>query len=69
MLIAGSRHLRVVLDEYVAHYNRHRPHPARYLRPPDGGQGITAAVTDLATARMRRHEILGGLIHEYERTA
>jgi hypothetical protein len=26
MLIAGLRHLRTVLDEYVAHYNRHRPH-------------------------------------------
>jgi putative transposase len=24
MLIAGLRHLRSVLDEYVAHYNRHR---------------------------------------------
>ena len=28
MLIAGPRHLRAVLDEYVAHYNRHRPHRA-----------------------------------------
>jgi hypothetical protein len=36
MLIAGPRHLRTVLDEYVAHYNRHRPHRARSLRPPDG---------------------------------
>jgi putative transposase len=26
MLIAGPRHLRAVLDEYAAHYNRHRPH-------------------------------------------
>ena len=35
LLIAGSRHLRAVLDEYAAHYNRHRPHRARNLRPPD----------------------------------
>jgi len=28
MLIAGPRHLRVVLDEYAAHDNRHRPHRA-----------------------------------------
>ena len=35
MLIAGPRHLRAVLDEYAAHYNRHRPHRARSLRPPD----------------------------------
>jgi putative transposase len=27
MLIAGQRHLRAVLDEYVAHYNRHRTEP------------------------------------------
>jgi putative transposase len=25
MLVAGPRHLRAVLDEYAAHYNRHRP--------------------------------------------
>ena len=50
MLIAGPRHLRAILDEYVAHYNRHRPHRARNLRPPDGGDDITAPVSDLATA-------------------
>ena len=69
MLIAGLRHLRSVLDEYVAHYNRHRPHRARNLRPPDCGDSITASVADLATARIRRREVLGGLIHEYEQAA
>lgn len=68
MLIAGPRHLRVVLDEYAAHYNGHRPHRARSLRPPDG-DGITAPVTDLAMARIQRHGVLGGLIHEYRRAA
>ena len=69
MLIAGPRHLRSVLDEYIAHYNRHRPHRARSLRPPDRGDSITASVADLATARIRRREVLGGLIHEYEQAA
>jgi putative transposase len=69
MLIAGQRHLRAVLDEYVAHYNQHRPHRARNLRPPDSNDITTAPVTDLATARIRRRKILGGLIHEYERAA
>ena len=69
MLIAGPRHLRAVLDEYVAHYNQHRPHRARNLRPPDSGEITTAPVTDLATAQIRRHKVLGGLIHEYERAA
>src|SRR5215469_11967213 len=48
MLITGPRHLRAVLDEYVTHYNQRRPHRARSLRPPDGGDIITAPVTDLA---------------------
>jgi transposase InsO family protein len=66
MLVAGPRHLRAVLDEYVAHYNQHRPHRAMDLRPPDGGD---TPVADLATVRIRRHKVLGGLIHEYERAA
>jgi putative transposase len=69
-----ARHLRAVLDEYAAHYSRHRPHRVRNLRPPDGdgdgdGDGSTVLVTDLATARIRRREVLGGLIHEYQRAA
>jgi len=69
MLIAGPGHLRRVLDEYVAHYNRHRPHRARTLLPPDCDEITMAPVTDLLTARIRRHNVLGGLIHEYERAA
>jgi transposase InsO family protein len=69
MLIAGPRHLRAVLEEYVAHYNQHRPHRARNLRPPDRDGSTTVPVTDLATARIRRHKVLGGLIHQYEQAA
>jgi putative transposase len=69
MLIAGPRHLRADLEQYVAHYNRHRPHRARNLRPPDADDTATVPVTDLAAARVRRRNILGGLIHEYERVA
>ena len=69
MLIAGPRHLRAVLDEYAAHYNQHRPHRARNRRPRDSDDITTAPVTDLTTARIRRHKVLGGLIHEYERAA
>jgi transposase InsO family protein len=67
VLIAGPRHLRAVLEEYAAHYNRHRPHRARNLRPPDCDD-ITMT-TDLAAAKIRRRRVLGGLIHEYERAA
>jgi putative transposase len=68
ILIAGPRHLRAILDEYVAHYNQHRPHRARNLRPPDC-DATTAAIIDLTTARVRRRRVLGGLISECERAA
>ena len=51
MLIAGQRHLRAVLEEYAAHYNRHR-HRARKLRPPDCDDIAMATTTGLATARI-----------------
>ena len=69
MLIAGPRQLRAVLGEYVAHYNRHRPHRARNLRPPDAADGSAAPATDLAAGRIRCRDILGGLIHQYGRAA
>jgi putative transposase len=50
-------------------YNQHRPHRARNLEPPDHGDSITGPVTGLATAQIRRHKVLGGLIYEYERAA
>jgi len=69
MLIAGPRHLHAILDEYAAHYNQHRPHRARNLRPPDSDDTTTVATTDLAMARIRRRRVLGGLINEYQRAA
>ena len=66
MLITGPRHPHAVLGEYVTHYNQHRPHRARNLRPPDQDDNVTTPATD-QTARIRRRNVLGGLIHEYER--
>jgi putative transposase len=68
MLISGPRYLRVVLDEYVAHYNRHRPHRTRNLRPPDS-YDVTALISDRRTAEIQRRKVLGGLINEYQRAA
>jgi transposase InsO family protein len=69
ILIVGERHLSAVLDRYAAHYNHHRPHRARDLRPPDGGENVPAAITGSAIADIRRRKVLGGLISEYERAA
>jgi putative transposase len=57
--------VRVVLTEYVQHYNGRRPHRARELRPPRP----THPVADLSYERIKCRPILGGLINEYERAA
>jgi putative transposase len=65
MLIFSQWHLRVVLAEYVRHYNGRRPHRARDLRPPRP----THPMADLSHERITRRPIMGGLINEYERVA
>jgi putative transposase len=62
ILILGRRHLEHVLRIYRQHYNAHRPHRALRLMPPDGRDPTPPE----ATARLRRRDLLGGLIHEYE---
>jgi transposase InsO family protein len=64
MLIFGERHLRVVMTEYEAHYNRRRPHRSRELRPPRPDHPIA----DLSRERIKRRPVLGGLLNEYERS-
>jgi len=62
ILILGRRHLEHVLRVYRCHYNEHRPHRALHLLPPNGGDPTPLN----ATAHLRRRDLLGGLIHEYE---
>jgi len=69
MLIAGRRHLLAVMEDYAEHYNQHRPHRALNLRPPRRDDITPATTTDLTTAEIRRHRVLGGLINQYERAA
>ncbi|MCX4538358.1 integrase core domain-containing protein (plasmid) [Streptomyces sp. NBC_00841] len=65
-LVWNQRHLLHALHEFEQHYNEHRPHrmlhQAAPLRPapepitdPDGLQRL----------RIRRHDRLGGTLHEY----
>jgi hypothetical protein len=69
MLIAGPRHLHAILDEYAVHYNEHRPHRRRNLRPPGADEIAPPVGVDLAAPEIRRRRVLGGLINEYERAA
>ncbi|MEP7024078.1 MAG: integrase core domain-containing protein [Actinomycetota bacterium] len=66
MLIAGERHLRLVLSEYADHYNTHRPHRALQQSPPAGRPHQPAPS---ANVRFLRRDRLGGLIHEYSQVA
>jgi putative transposase len=66
MLITSERHLRLVLSEYVDHYNVHRPHRALQQSPPAGHPHPPAPVANVQV--LRRHR-LGGLIREYAQVA
>jgi putative transposase len=60
MLVFGDRHLRSILAEYQAHYNRRRPIAAASSDHPIAGP---------SQERIKCRPALGGLINEYERTA
>jgi putative transposase len=68
LLIVGRGHLEQVLRVYVQHYNAHRPHRALQLQPPDPAVGLTLTGMD-QPARVRRRDLLGGLVHEYRQAA
>ncbi len=68
LLIVGRGHLEQVLRIYVQHYNAHRPHRALGLQPPDPPARLTILGEDDKGA-VRRHDLLGGLLHEYRRAA
>ena len=69
MLIIGERHLRVVLSEYIAHYNAGRSHQGH-------GMGLRAPADDpdvlpfpVRADRIQRRPRLAGLINEYQQPA
>jgi putative transposase len=65
ILITGPRHLAAVLQEYVEHYNTHRPHRSLHQHPPAGHTPPPSG----ATVRPLRRDRLGGLVHEYLQVA
>ena len=63
-LLVFSRHqLERALRACVEHYNLARPHGSLQLEVPGGTAGQFPA------GRVGRHDVLGGLVHEYQRAA
>src|SRR5664280_413587 len=63
LLILGPRHLDRVLRTYVEHYSQKRPHRGLQLLAPE----TAAPVAELGVVpHIRRRDLLGGLIREYE---
>ncbi len=64
LLVISRRHLQSVLDEYVRHYNQARPHRGLHLAQP-----IAQPVSGRDGGAITRHDVLGGIVHEYDRAA
>jgi transposase InsO family protein len=67
MLIFRGRQLRLVLAEFVDHYNVHRPHRSLGQEPPLLRGEVAAAAGP--AGKVRRRDRVGGLIHEYAQVA
>jgi transposase InsO family protein len=63
LIVVSQRHLESVLAEYVSHYNQARPHRGLHLAQP-----IPHPVRMIG-GTVTRCDVVGGLIHEYERAA
>jgi len=65
VMVLGSRHLERVLRTYARHYNQHRPHRGLALDVPEPQEPSTPT----RARDVRRRDVLGGLIHEYQGVA
>jgi len=66
-IIFGSGHLESMLKSYITHYNGHRPHRSLDMNPP--APRPPSVTFDAPPGSVIRRDVLGGLIHEYERAA
>jgi putative transposase len=68
LLIVGRQQLVRVLGRYVEHYNQRRPHRGLAYATPVPSECVKARSAP-SLGRLRRRDVLGGLIHEYEYAA
>jgi transposase InsO family protein len=64
LLVVSRRHLEAILVEYLRHYNEMRPHRGLQLTQP-----IPCRATASDSGVITRRDVLGGIIHEYDRAA
>ena len=69
LLIVNQRHLRFVLEQYLEHYNSHRPHRSLAQRSPDRRHDAERPATVHSLHLVQRQEVVGGLINEYKQAA
>ncbi len=76
LLVVNEAHLEHILRSYARHYNGHRPHQgiAQEIPAPEKDAPLQVLPTSCSRhrhqpRRIRRHDRLGGLIHEYELAA
>jgi transposase InsO family protein len=62
LIVFDEQHLRSLLAEYVAYYNREHPHRTLGLQTPEPRPRPT-------TGPIRSRPVLNGLHHVYERAA
>jgi putative transposase len=69
MLIVGEQHARIIMAQYINHYNSRRSHQGHGLglRAPDDAPNIIPFPA--SPHRIRRRKLLGGLINEYQPAA
>jgi putative transposase len=65
VLVYDEGHARWMLEQYVAHFNGHRPHQSLAQHPPEHDPTVVIPLD----AAIRRRRIRGGAINEYRRAA
>jgi len=67
--VLDRRHLEVVLAEYIDHYSLHRSHRSLEKRSPSNAVDAPTPIGDVDADRLRRADVLDGLMHEYRLVA